>query len=488
MKAPVGTIILAVAVLLFWVLQLAMSSDLASSDAAGNAMAQGFTALELILLWLLLAILVIVACVKGALPWHVVGAALVLLLTSGLAANGALDLLAHPGKPPFLWPMAVTALTAPCLVAFSLWARVPALRATVPLRSAVAITLGGAALASALIFPMIAVREHADAQVAEALAKWEAEFRRLSRDSPLWEWTALLADARGYDEDRVLESVRHLDRRQADAIVMLARGDFPLRFLGRIDLEPNSTLCDAARRSLRERAERLKLPAGAAKSYETVRQDVTDAVVAMQWLVGYDCACDAESRAWEATAATYPDAAYDVASLHDLRDPAQLGRILRERPEHFSQLSPRSHLMAWLSFAGDKSLRGLALAGARVLPHRDDDALDMLNGSEYAAWDLLIYLPELDLDATPALCTAALREVHRELAMIYQPKSDDPRPYRELLGRMGTGRLLPALIWLAGHGCAVGAVVTEAEGLVESYQDSPERAAMLEQLKGLARN
>jgi hypothetical protein len=74
-----------------------------------------------------------------------------------------------------------------------------------------------------------------------------------------------------------------------------------------------------------------------------------------------------------------------------------------------------------------------------------------------------------------------------KLAAIYRPGGDDPRPYREPLDRLGNGGQLPALKWLAGHDCAVGAEWTEAETLVRAYQDSPDRAAMLDTLAHLRR-
>jgi len=43
--------------LLFYALQIATLADLASSDATGIAYAQGYAALEIIFLWILLAVL-----------------------------------------------------------------------------------------------------------------------------------------------------------------------------------------------------------------------------------------------------------------------------------------------------------------------------------------------------------------------------------------------------------------------------------------------
>ena len=100
---------------------------------------------------------------------------------------------------------------------------------------------------------------------------------------------------------------------------------------------------------------------------------------------------------------------------------------------------------------------------------------------------MLRYLPVLDLDATPQLCEAAQSALHRQFAEIYRPKADDPRPYRELLSRMGDGAQFSALRWLGEHGCAVEAELSEADSLVRAYQDSAERAAMLATLAQLHR-
>jgi len=79
--------------------------------------------------------------------------------------------------------------------------------------------------------------------------------------------------------------------------------------------------------------------------------------------------------------------------------------------------------------------------------------------------------------AAPQLCEAAQRVLDRQFAQIYRPKADDPRPYRELLSRLGDGVQFSALRWLAEHRCAVEAELSDAESLVRAYQDSPERGA-----------
>ena len=65
--------------------------------------------------------------------------------------------------------------------------------------------------------------------------------------------------------------------------------------------------------------------------------------------------------------------------------------------------------------------------------------------------------------------------------------ADDPRPYSELLERLGAYQPLTALTWLAGHGCDTEAELNEAEAVARTYQDSPARAAMLANVARLHR-
>jgi hypothetical protein len=485
--AVVAGTIVAVLAAFVWVVQLATLSDLPGSDAAGNGIAQAFAALDIILLWGLLAVLVILTGVAGVLPLPAVLPGLLLLPLSGVAAMRALYLLSHPNSPPFLWPIIVSTAVPPLIVLFCVWAAVPLTRRAVPAWCAAGLVWGGIVLLSASVWPMERVREAVVAQEQTKREEWAADFAKLPRDAPLWEWTPFLATPDNERLSAVIQGIRQLERRQADAEAMLDRGDFPLRFMGQLDLTPTSSICDKARALLRRWVVPLVLKPGETKPYGVIRGDVADAVAAMQWLVGYNCSCDAEALAWETMANAYSNTEFDVFELRRVRDSKVLGQTLREAPERFSMLSPRSHLKAWLHFAEDKSLRDQALAGARTLDHRTEDAIENLGGSEYDAWHLLIWLPELDLRATPELCAAALGEVYRELTRIYRPRSDDPRPYGELLERMGTGKPLEALVWLAGHGCDTNAGVSEAEALVSAYQDSPDRTAMLATLSGLHR-
>ena len=317
--------------------------------------------------------------------------------------------------------------------------------------------------------------------------KWEADFTKLPANSPLWAWTPFLATRDETKQSTVLDRIHHLGRRQNDAEVMLDRGDFPLLYLGFFDLEPTSAICDKVRDLLRRRVQPLAAKSSNSRPYTEIAGEVAGAVAAMDWLVGYGCSCDVESLAWETMAKSYSNPNFDVVRLAELRDPENLGRALREHPARFSMLTPKAHLKAWLSFADDDGLREQALAGARKLDHRTSDAVEMLGGEEYTAQTMLRYLPVLDLDATPQLCETAQSVLHRQFAQIYRPKAKDPRPYRELLSRLEDGAQFSALRWLAEHGCAIEAELSEADSLVRAYQDSPERAAMLATLAQLRR-
>jgi hypothetical protein len=209
----------------------------------------------------------------------------------------------------------------------------------------------------------------------------------------------------------------------------------------------------------------------------------------MEWLVGYDCFCDAESLAWETMTKGYQGSNWDNHRLGDVRDPKNLGRMLREHPERFSMLTPKAHLKAWLGFADKKEFHDQALAGARKLDHRTADAVEMLN-DKYdisAPWKVLKYLPVLDLETAAPLCGAALAQVHGEFAKTHRPKADDPRPYSELLQRLGAYEPLTALVWLAGHGCDAERELSEAEALIQTYQASPSQGLMLGRLEQLHR-
>ncbi len=480
---------LCVLALMFWAFGLALLSDLASSDAAGNAFTQAYTAIDLFIVWGLLAIIAIIAAVRGHMAAQAVLAAALLIPSSGVTAFVVLELLSTPHLPPFLWPIVIPALVPPLVMAFCLWALFPSMRAAIPARLAGGVVWGATLLLCLSVFGFQHVRQHAIDQIEAAREKYEADFAKLPPDAPLWDWMPFLVTANYTRQSDVIDSIRKLARRQSEAELMIERGDFPLQYLGSFDLTPTPALCDKTRALLARQVAPLVLTSPNSKPYKDVALQVSGALSAMRWLGGYDCDIDAESQAWETMAKAYRDTNFDVYELAELRDPKNHGRILRMAPERFSMLTPKAHLAAWLSFADKKEFHDQALAGARQLDHRTADAIDMLKdkNSISAPWTVLKYMPVLDLDMTPPFCAAALAQVDGDLMKVYRPKADDPRPYSELLERLGAYEPLTALVWVGGHGCEAEPELSEAEELVRTYQDSPARIAMLATLERLHR-
>jgi hypothetical protein len=141
-SATLVSIPLGVLILLIWIAQLATLADLNGSDPAGNALAQAYSAAEIIVLWVLLAVLTIVAWTKCAMPGAAALAALILIPASGLAAITAAELLAEPDAAPFMWRIIIPAVVPPLIIAFCFWALLPLSRAIIPARVTIGVAWG----------------------------------------------------------------------------------------------------------------------------------------------------------------------------------------------------------------------------------------------------------------------------------------------------------------------------------------------------------
>lgn len=481
--AVVAAIVLSLLTLVVWIALISTLSSLDDSDPAGNGLEQAFAAFEIILVWILLLILLVVTALRGSMPWQGVAAAATLLPVSGIAAGVALGLLADRATAPYLWPILVPAVVPPIVVAFAFWALLPSLRAMVAAPVAIGGVWGLTLLLCVAMWPLSLVRERAVQHAADERAERLAELAAMNPDAPLWEWVRFLDTRDTFEVDRALARVRSLERRQEDAEIMLDRGDFPLRFLGSLNLRPTQAICDKARALLRRQVGPLVLSSTNSRPYSDVADAVAGALSAIQWLVGYGCSCEAEAQMWETMAAVYRSTSFDVVSLGEYRNPKELGWAVVQDPAQFGMMLPQAPLMAWLNVAEVPALRDRALAEARQVAGRTDQASGLLH--QDVAVMALRALPALALDATPALCAAALPVVYTTLTAVTRPAADDPRPYTVLLQQMGGDAPLVALQWLASHGCDTGAAVDEAESLVRASQDSPERAAMLANLARL---
>jgi hypothetical protein len=483
--AIAGGIVLGALIGLLWMLNLATLASLGNSDAAGNALGEAYAAIQIIALWSLLTVMTLIAGVMGTAPKPAIAAALVIVPASGFVVMSAADLLTRAHLSPHLWPIVIPAAIPPLAVIWcflALLGRTPLARIAL---GALPVVMLAVCL---LIQPLSLMRKAVNDTETARLQKYDADLARVPAGAAMWEWTPFLDTRDDTKRAKILDNIRGLAQRQDQAEQMLDRGDFPVGYLGFFDLDPTPALCDKARSLLRKQVAPLLLNTPNSKPYSDIAVRVSDAVAGMNWLVGYGCSCDAESAAWEAMAKGYRDTNFDVYRLAELRDPKELGRTLRERPERFSMLGPKSHLKGWLKFADDKKFHEQALAGARALDHRTADAVDIFVNKydDESKWKLLRYLTALDLEATMPLCANALSQLHGQFAKVYRPgPNDEPRPYSELLERLGNGEQLPDLIWLAGHGCEAGPELSEAVALVNAYRDSPGRAEMLAELMRL---
>lgn len=309
-KPPIGAIaagiVLSVVILLLWGLQLVTIASLGGSDAAGNGLSEAYAAIQMIMLWALLMVLTVLAAAKGAAPRPGVMAALVVVPISGFVASAAAGLLARPGIAPFMWPVIVPALVPPLIVAWGLFTLSAA-----RLHSRTSGIVAGVVLAAIVavcvtIWPLSQMRKAVDDQEATRLQKYDADLAALPANAPLWDWMPFLDTRDGTKQHRVLAGIRKLDQRQAEAETMLGRGDFPIGYLGFLDLDPTPALCEKARGLLSKRVEPLMLTDAKPQPYRKIDGQVSGALAAMSWLVGYGCACDAESKAWETMAKHTP--------------------------------------------------------------------------------------------------------------------------------------------------------------------------------------
>jgi hypothetical protein len=313
--------------ILAWLVVLTTLANLTGSDAAGNGLAQAYAAMELIVLWLLLAAIAILTFIGTSVGPLAALAAYLLIPASGVVAPMTISLLAEPDVPPFFWPIAIAALIPPLIIAYCVMlphlSEKPARFAALALWSAViAICL--------LLWPFEKSREAAEAGEAAAQAKYDADLAKVPADAPLWTWTPFLATRDDLKKDEVVYRIQKLAHRQTDAELMLVRGDFPLGFLSSFNLALTPSLCEKAKSLLMKRAAPLVLATPQSKPYAEVAEQVADAVSAMDWLVGMGCSCDKETLAWETMAKAYRDPNFDVYRLSELRDPKELGRLAHD--------------------------------------------------------------------------------------------------------------------------------------------------------------
>lgn len=494
--ALVAGLMLASACLVFtFLLTREMSHVAGRGDPAGAAIGLGFAQLGFFLLFVLLTALMLTAGLGGDMPASGRVSLALLGPAAFVAVNMAFELLTNPTESPGLWALVVPAAAPTLIVVYCLWALIAPLRARVPARVAGFGLMGALGLICAAIVPLEAMRAHQSSVWEARVADWEARFAATPGDAALSQWIPFLKSGVYSVEDAARAKILALPSRQRDAEAMLARDEFPLDELSRFDLDPTPALCRNAQASLSRRAAALALKPGETPDFNKVFPEFFGASQAILWLVGLDCGSDAQAREWEALGRSYGAPDFRLSDFVRARDPKELGWTLFNDPPKASMLTPKTPLHAWLAFAGglknsDPADQPRLLAGARALDHRTADAAAWLKDDSIASdrYLLLHFLPQLDLDTTPELCDAALREIGGELAAVYRPRADNPLPFSELSERLGAGEPLVALQWLAGHGCDANAQLSVAEDVIAAYQPSPERETLAAALAKLKRS
>lgn len=302
-KAPVGTIVLLIVAGVLYLAMAGSLADLGGSDAAGRGMAMGFGMIFGAALWLVLALLLLIAAINGAMPTAGKIGAAVLLPVSSVAASVALDLYSHRAE----WAFAVVLALPVLIAAYALWARLPAVHAVLPPLPITAL-LGGVVILLCLV-PLAGVklavaaapsaevqaaaekaREAALRQQEEDAIKRESEaFAKLGPDSSLRDYLLYLpgGDSRSRE---ALAGARKVKSRQADAVALLNAGRLEaLTDLFRLDLQPNAELCQAYDNALANAASEVTK---ARSDYLSIAIDLEQQLPNIRWLVAGGCNLD----------------------------------------------------------------------------------------------------------------------------------------------------------------------------------------------------
>jgi hypothetical protein len=319
-------LILVLAILFLWIGLLYNMATPNSSDAAGNGLAGVYMIFFAAAIWIMLAILLILAGINGEMPGWTAAVAFLLVPASGVAAVTAGAMIAELDKlgVEARWLLVVPALVPPLLIFFALWAYQPSLRESIPASVAGGGVWGLVLILSILPWPMVTVRANLSktrfAGQEKAVADARVEFAKLTPESPLWEWAPFV------DSPMQVEALNHIrtaPNRQADAEIMLERGDFPMRLLFELSLDPTPELCRKFHAFLAKREESMRLKVPRSQSITVIASDLDAAINSMSWLADHQCDCRDLGAAYLATANSYKDLKLAAWDLHQLESISQ---------------------------------------------------------------------------------------------------------------------------------------------------------------------
>jgi len=298
-RIPFGTIGLLVLAGSLYLAAMMSLGDALHTDAAGRGMALGFAAISGTAMMVVLAILLVVAAVKGEMSVTGKIGALFLVPVATVAMWVAGDIYGDRTR----WALAVPAVLPLLFAAYAVHARLPSWRAHLGAEAA-DIVLGGAIVlltAAPLVWialpPSTATlaremarekaRAEREAGGMRAAEKREAEaFARLGPDSALRDYLQYLPGGDSLSHE-ALAGARQVKSRQADAVALLKAGRLDaLTDLFRLDLQPTPELCHAYDDALAVAANQVKK---ARPDYLSIAIDLEQQLPNMEWLVQGGC-------------------------------------------------------------------------------------------------------------------------------------------------------------------------------------------------------
>jgi hypothetical protein len=320
-----GFTIVLVLALLLWVATVANTITIRASDAAGNALSQAFGALMAIALWVLLAILLTLAAVRGGMPVWMRIAAVVLVPAAGAATIGAIEVMSQATEWPVKWPLAVPIVAPGIVIALSLALYGTSFRALATNRTWGGVAVGVLALLAIAPWPLLRERGRlrnaglGELQAIRAAkrARWtDADRAAEVRDFEV----AAAPDAALYSllpftepgdplRDRALAAIHALPQLQSQIEELVRAGNTAaVREVPSLGAEPTLALCEGARESVVFYARRVRPDAGDPRpDYARYARDVEFYMPTIEWLTQRGCSLGNAFDELEATARAYTD-------------------------------------------------------------------------------------------------------------------------------------------------------------------------------------